>query len=239
MHNPIWSHITFKFNEYFYNSFTLSSHQKHCIQWDLSPAVWIRSLQLRQSHCFLKWSHITHLPKSLRWFSILIGTKSKFLGMKTRLSIPGPPPDPTTHYHLLSLPVTLAHSFPFQNTPRLHPPQKSTTPCSFCPKDSSISSSQTGFATSQCLFTCIFSALSLNKQLNPIKMLVGPAHTARCARQRVSPQWVFVQWMDVCEVLCTPPALKITVGSNLTTGMQELGRERNILAKNINGSLLP
>jgi len=46
---------------------------------------------------------------------------------------------------------------------------------------------------------------------------------------------IFAGWMNMCGALCTQPSLQISVGSNLTTAMQELGRGWNIPARKIDG----
>lgn len=80
---------------------------------------------------------------------------------------------------------------------RPRPPLRISTPCSFCPKESSTSSSQTGFLIRRCLFACIFSLLQ--RAVKPHKDANSLHHTAPSVKQTVSTQWVFVEWMDVCD----------------------------------------
>lgn len=196
-------------------SFTSSIHQKHGIHCDLRPAAGIHSHQLKLSHwqlplevrhppkqtdlwesLFSKWSHITHSPKSLWWFPTAKRTKSKLLAMTIMLPIPRPRPGPTTHQHVLHFPTTMDPLLSLLKYTRPCPPLRSSTPCSFCPKDYSASSSQTGLLISRCLFTCIFSLL-FQRAVKPHKGANGLTHTAPSVKQTVSAQWVFVEWKAV------------------------------------------
>lgn len=225
-------------------SFTSSSHQKHGIHCDLRSAVGIHSHQLKPSHwqlplearhppkqkdhlesLFSKWSHITHLPKSLWWFPIVNRTKSKLLAMTITLFIPRPPPGPTTHHHIFHFPTTMGPLLSILKYTRPCPPLRISTPCSFCPKDSSTSSSQTGFLISGCLFTCIFSLL-FQLAVKPHKDANGLTHTAPVSSRQWAPnEYLWNEWTCV-----------IAVGSNPTTARQELGRKKNTPTRKSNGS---